>query len=209
MPGGDFAFEGKGPTGSVFVGVERKTISDMVNSIRTGRLSGHQLIEMMTMYNRYYVVVEGIWGPGSDGLIEIPRRVNGKTAWVPLQIGGQRYMYSMVDRYMSSLEDTCGIRFRRTSNAFETAHCVSNIYHELNKPWDERTAHDMGHQEQHLGIVQWTFARKVASTLTGVGNKWSKAIEKHFGSAYECRLGRGQGGWAKFLGQRSTRNGET
>lgn len=181
LSAGDFAFEGNGPRGRMLVGVERKVVRDLINSIRSERFSGGQLIEMLSMYQRSYVVVEGIYGPADDGVLMEPRRVNGKTAWVPLEIGSQRFMYSMIDRFIISIEESCGVIFHRTSNREETAHHVVNLYIEFQKPYDKKKAH-VGRVDTHVELKPWTLTRLFARDLPGVGVENSGAIEKHFGS---------------------------
>jgi ERCC4-type nuclease len=61
---GDFAWIGKGPEGlPLAIGVERKQIHDLVNSMASGRLQAHQLPGMINTYKISYLVIEGIWRP--------------------------------------------------------------------------------------------------------------------------------------------------
>ena len=76
MPAGDFLFEGNGPYGRVRVGVERKTIPDLINSRDQGRLMGTgkspgQVHKMMEQFDYSWLLVEGIWrGNPETGLLE-------------------------------------------------------------------------------------------------------------------------------------------
>ncbi len=187
MPAGDFCFEGNGPDRRFLIGVERKAIRDMITSIRSGRFSGHQLPALLDMYDRSYVIVEGIWGPGDDGVMMEPRRNNGKTSWVPLVVGNQTFMYSMVDKFIISVEETCGIRFHRTSSKEETVHHVVNLYKEWNdKPYNKRSAHVSQVEGAHVEFLRpWSIARKVANQLPGIGTENSLSVERHFGSVVE------------------------
>ena len=63
----DIAFFGNGPTGPELVGIERKTLHDLVNSMRSRRLSGYQLPGLMAAYAWVYIVVEGVWRAGDGG----------------------------------------------------------------------------------------------------------------------------------------------
>src|SRR5262245_5878451 len=75
---GDFDFEGSGPKGKCGVVFERKRIEDLVDSMQTGRLSGHQLPGICENYDYGYLIIEGIWRPGREGFLEIGNR-NGWT----------------------------------------------------------------------------------------------------------------------------------
>lgn len=101
---GDAMWVGKGPGGKeVIVGVERKRIGDLVNSMRSQRLSGHQLRGLNQSYDVVYLVVEGVWRPGSGGEIET---YAGKTkGWVPLYADVDRnaVKYKQVVSYLNSL----------------------------------------------------------------------------------------------------------
>lgn len=60
LPYGDFSWVGNGPDGSELeIGVERKTIPDLMDSLRSNRLVGHQLYGMLRYYNVVYLVIEG------------------------------------------------------------------------------------------------------------------------------------------------------
>src|SRR6185312_3670611 len=81
---GDFCFEGRGPgEESWLIGVERKTVRDMLSSISTGRFSGHQLRLLCQMYQRYYLIVEGVYGCDDHGILQEPR---GGGRWAPIQL---------------------------------------------------------------------------------------------------------------------------
>ena len=65
---GDVMWEGLGPNHSeVLVGCERKKLSDLVNSMKDRRLSGHQLRGMSQAYDYRLLWTEGQWRPGQDG----------------------------------------------------------------------------------------------------------------------------------------------
>src|SRR5260370_42363568 len=70
---GDYAFDGYGPRGVVLVGVERKRIDDIVNSIHSGRFAGHQLPGLIETFDYSYLVIEGMFRRGDDGELTTPR----------------------------------------------------------------------------------------------------------------------------------------
>ena len=183
LPAGDMCFEGNGPDGVFMVGVERKRLSDMMTSIRDERLSGHQIIELQNMYKRYYLIIEGIYRENpTDGILEVPR--NGK--WVPMTLGSQTFMASRLERFVNTLEEFTGIRPRWSNGPMATASIVLNLWHTWNdKEYHEHHAHQGSTLATHVEILKpWSYCRRVARELTGVGNQMSAAIEQYFqGSA--------------------------
>src|SRR4051812_5465590 len=63
LESGDVGFIGRGEGGvPVHIGVEYKTLSDCISSMRTGRLEGHQLLGMRAdppLYDFAYLLIEG------------------------------------------------------------------------------------------------------------------------------------------------------
>src|SRR5438105_4306269 len=85
---GDAAFEGRSPAGMIAVGIERKTLHDLVRCIDDARLSGHQLIGMKQMYTVRAVIIEGHWKP-HDPEGWLMEGYNGGTTWAYCRPGGQ------------------------------------------------------------------------------------------------------------------------
>jgi ERCC4-type nuclease len=198
MPFGDFMFDGKGPvtdknpSGKLSIGVERKSIRDMIQSIRSGRFSGHQLPGLIDMYDRVYVIIEGIYQPAPDGLLVESR--NG--SWVPLNVGSTNYMYSMVDKFVISIEESCGVRFHRTAAKTETVHHIVNLYKEWNyKEYHQRRSHIAMVETRFETVTPWGLGRKVANQLPGIGTENSMAIDRHFGGSMERMVQADQKEW--------------
>lgn len=182
MPAGDFAFEGNSEEGRILIGVERKTVKDMMNSIRLERFSGHQLKELMDLYKRWYVIVEGIHRCGADGILEEPY----KGVWRPVQTGTIRYMYSRLDNFINSIEETTPVRFKFTHNPQLTAIQVVNLYNFWDKDYSDHKAADGVHHAPRVEIGRkWTFPRIVAAELPGIGADSALAVARKFGTIFE------------------------
>lgn len=183
---GDFAFIGRGPEDEpVSVGVERKGMKDLLNSMVTGRLSGHQLVGLVNTYHYVYIVVEGMWrfNP-NDGMLEERAGIN----WVPIQLGSRRFMAKEVLGFLHTLMVKTGVMVFYTNSRKETAQVVSVLYGWwANKSWDEHTAH-LGLVKRHqsgdnaVELVKAPLLRRVAAELKGVGWKKSREVAKHFSS---------------------------
>lgn len=131
---GDFDFEGKGPKGRCAVVFERKRIEDLVQSMESGRLSGHQLPGMSKEYDYAYLIIEGIWRPGPDGQLE----VNNSGRWV-----GRRTHTRAITNYVMGLALRAGLLPWRTGNQQETVAFIVDQFRMFDKAWAEHRAHDV------------------------------------------------------------------
>lgn len=138
MEFGDIAFSGEGPCCGVAVCVEHKTIHDLVNSMRSNRLSGHQLPGMMDAYDYIFLCVQGVWRCGLHGELEV---LAGK-GFVPLKTGTRPILYREVSSYLTTLELKCGVDVVRTTNYPETAAWVVGLYKWFQKPFAKHDAHE-------------------------------------------------------------------
>lgn len=180
----DFAFSGCGPEGDVYVGVERKTISDLVQSMRSRRLAGFQHVQMSRIYDECYLFVEGLWRRGRDtGLLEVRN-----STWHVLR-GNIRY--AEADRFLCSLQHQGGIHIWRTADEEETAAAVSDRYLWWQKPWHEHTAMQSLYapqfepkREGHKPRRQSTLLENIAAQLPGIDSKADR-VAAHFTSVRE------------------------
>lgn len=148
------------------IGVELKKLGDVLNCITTGRFSGHQLPGLARTYDEAWLVIEGFWRPGSDGVLETWKR--GR--WEPVQLGKRRWMFRDFDAFLNTVEVKGGVRVKRTTTPEETARVVYGLY----DWWQDYDGH-----RSHLALnragrdsalfIRPTFARRVASELPGVG----------------------------------------
>lgn len=187
----DLAFDGHGPTGPVRVGVEVKTLADYLQSLASGRWTGHQLPKLTAAYPYRYLLIEGLWRPALDGsgLLTVPaprRRGSARLAWV--EAGHtRRWLYSALQRSLLSLEHLAGVTVLRSPSRADTLHTLWALYDWWQDAW---TAH---HSYQGLykpdraadGRV-WlqppSVARTVAACLPGIDWEYSGAAEQRFGS---------------------------
>lgn len=183
---GDFMFLGNGPENSLItVGVERKSIKDLLNSIVTGRLSGHQIPGMLGQYDYSYVLVEGIWrySPESGTL----QTLNG-SQWVDLSFGQRRFMAKEVTNFLNTMAVKTGIHVVYSDTRKETVQVVCSLYHWWNsKQWDQHSSH-LSPNKAHKGpqgevaILRPTLVRRVAAEMKGIGWGKSKLVESYFPS---------------------------
>jgi ERCC4-type nuclease len=181
MVASDFCFDGLGACGKrIGVGIERKRISDMLNSIRSGRYAGSQMVDMLALYDDCYLIVEGYHRCSSDGYLEILHTqadplgsgLGGK--WFPLKLGQQLVRYTELDHFLCTQERCTKVKVRRTNTEYETAAQVISLYTHYQQEFDKHHSHQALHQPQHLATIgKAGLVRKWAADLDGVG--WSKS----------------------------------
>lgn len=145
---GDASFCGYGPEEEILdIAVERKRItSDLIDSIRSGRLAGHQLIGLQ-QYDRAYLIVEGHYRPNPEtGMLEEMRWHPGQHKWGwhnvrGLGKQGEGSKYRAVFGALSSYEEFAGVRLRQTLDPQGTAHLILCLYWWWREKYASHKAH--------------------------------------------------------------------
>ena len=133
----DFQFIGNGPDNeTILVGIERKTITDLIQSMRDNRLAGQQVGRMVATYDRRYLIVEGIWRLNRDnGYVECPAGAKG---W---RVVRGAVKYQELDRFLCSLGEFADMQIWRTNTEDETCRAIADRYIWWQKQYHEhRTA---------------------------------------------------------------------
>lgn len=174
---GDFAFSGNGPRGSVDIGIERKTLSDMLHCIDDARYAGHQLPGMMQMYDKVFLLVEGGFRPHEPSGILMTQYNNG---WTELKYRSQKVMYAKLYRYLLSI-NLAGVMITYSRDVFGSAYNVVETYQYFQKKWDNHTALREIHK-LNLPTLQRkpSLVRKWAASIESIGVKLSEAAERKF-----------------------------
>jgi len=178
---GDFMFSGRGKGKEPWlVGVERKTIRDLLNSIASGRFAGHQLLGLLNSYNVVYLVVEGLVRPNpGTGVLEIRRN----RQWVVLELGKRRFMMRDVWEWVNTVTLMTGVVVFMTSRECETAKLVTALHRWWNiKDWEEHRAHVSPRVSTVPGLVRPSVLKMVAAQLPGVGWERAGKVEVYFES---------------------------
>lgn len=191
---GDFAFEGNGPDGPVLVGVERKRLTDLLSSMRTGRLAGHQLQGLLSTYSPTYLIVEGIFRCGHDNVLETPgwsRDMSGLgRGWIPVRVGTQGFLFSEMDNFLTSLENIAGLKIRYTSSKTQTAQTLASLYAWWGKPWAKHRSLGVVYTPAPptIDLVEPSLLRKIAVQLPGVGWEKATAVERKWRTVVDMLL---------------------
>src|SRR4051812_5526227 len=121
---GDFAFKGNLRNGEGMIGVERKTLHDMLHCINDARFN-EQRIGMMRdelgnpFYNKSFLILEGEWKPHDESLILMQgyQDKDNRTSWGYLKHRTNRLMYSQLYNYLLSVAET-GVTVTYSRNLF-------------------------------------------------------------------------------------------
>lgn len=180
---GDACFEGKGPEGPIMIGIERKSLPDMLNCIDDSRYSAFQKPGLSAMYQKNALFIEGTWKPDSATgyLLELVNTLS----WRPFKYRTLMVRYSKLFRYLLSIQMT-GTLVIQSRNIEETAYNTVEMYHYFQKNWDDHTALL---QTQKLNLpdlkIKPSLVRRWAAELQGIGVKHSMAAESVFKTAYQ------------------------
>lgn len=192
LPYGDAEFTTEA---GLLIGFEVKTLGDLLNCISTGRFGGRQLPGMTCRYSVAYLLIEGPFRAADDGVLVIPRR----GGWVPVELAGRRYMWSDLERWITTIEVYAGLRVRRTRDRAETAAMVYQKWlwwgkgdHHAHRVFDESLAGPMPLREPSV-------MRYIASRLPGIGWVKSQAVERKFRSPLEMAMAP-EGVWREIDG---------
>jgi len=176
----DAAFLGNGEEGPILVGIERKTLRDLVGSMESGRLSGHQLPGLLASYGVVYLVVEGI-GRDHQGMFQELVGCKWKDLGLPTK---------SINNYLNTLTVVAGVHVIRTTYPTSTAEMILHLYEWWLKDWDSHRGHlgfcDPVHRK--IFLVKPGLLRRIAKELPGVGWEKSGEVEKHFSSVAEMIL---------------------
>lgn len=192
MEFGDMMWEGKGPDGVMQIGVERKRIRDLVNSIASGRLAAHQLPGLRGAYDVVYLVVEGVWKGDRSGELVISR--DGGRTFFPIT-QGRKWGVESVWHFLMSVEVMAGVKVRMTRDEKDTARQLDSMYVWWQKEWGKHKSLDtMRRQEWEKGVVGFdprevvgvpSLVRRVAKELPHIDTGRSKAVDEFFPSVVD------------------------
>lgn len=182
----DFEFKGNGPRGECLIGIERKRLKDALNSIQSGRLTGHQLPGMSDRHEFMWLIVEGIWRPNPEtGVLEEPHG-NG---WRGVTLRTKGFMYQELDSWLTTISMTrTRIKLCRTQR--ETAWTIHNLYWWFQREWRDHHSLQIVYYPAPpvMTVEKPGFRRRVAALIPQIGWEKSARVEQKFKSVTEMCL---------------------
>lgn len=190
----DLAWEGRGIGGApVMIGVEFKRLSELVQSLRTQRLQGHQLLQMRDNFTFCYLLVEGVLRTDRDGYL-LMRRGN-RSVRMP---GTMRAVELLKRLFVLHLRGGLNI-LPFTGSRQETLQMIKALYH----TW---TDCDLDQHKSHIAIYQAPTLvpisefRGLMTRIDGIGLVTSRAIERYFGGSIRRAVNAPITEWMKIDG---------
>lgn len=139
---GDLAFMGRGVEGApTFIGIEHKKLPDLVQSLMSDRLAGHQLPGMLGLYDRSYLVIEGEWDVDGAGRVVVPHKFR-RASMSPMKGCPPA---SVLEQRVLTLATRGGLTVRWTRHQRESVRFLAGLY----RFW---TDHDLDQHKSHLAI---------------------------------------------------------
>jgi len=171
---GDIMFGGNGANGVINIIIERKELSDLIASMRSGRFQDYQLPGMYEWADVAYLIVEGGIRKSGD-----QTWLYRKGKWcVPAQyvVG-----YSELYGYIYSLQESSPIRVLQTLDLADTAAMILALY----SYWGKLYSAHKSIATTYTGGAGVSFARmplrrRFASLLRGVKAELSNAAAERF-----------------------------
>lgn len=198
----DVCFTGNGPDGPLTIGIEFKSLSDLLSSIYSGRFQATQSQSMTSEYQICWLLYYGGYRCDPDGYLETPY-VNryGKECWSQYTFVGNKpmpygYLESSLLTYsavgIQSKHVYCGTGKVEIESAIQQcANWISCLYRWWQKPWDKHKSlrtfdksSDKSLAMPHLDPVSRDILSH-AKELPGMGFERGLAAAKHFSSVWE------------------------
>ena len=175
----DFSITGHYEDGDILVGIERKRIGDFINSMCSGRFSGHQLIGMLNSYHYLYLIIEGVFRANpATGVLEVHRAYG----WQTYYAGKRSFMARDIWSFMNTVQVVCGMHCYHTDSESDTAYYIRALHHWWTKEYDEHRGHLQPHTGTTVELSRHTTVRRVVAQLDGIGWEKAKALDMVFGS---------------------------
>jgi ERCC4-type nuclease len=197
LDSGDIYFTGRGEGGApVNIGLEHKSVSDLINSLNTERLQGFQMVRMLDTYDRNWLVIEGEWQHDEAGKVTTWKKPQGRRVipGAPLAVE--------LEKRLLTLEIRGGMRVRHCATRKDTIRFITGLY----RWW---TDCDLDAHKSHLALhapdldrqlrIPISLKREIAARLPGIGYERSGEVDRYFCSIREM-INAPEDVWVKIAG---------
>lgn len=219
LDSGDVMISGNGPHGGMLIGIELKSIADLISSRATGRLQETQIPSMLRDYDERWLLTYTPYRCDTDGSLLTWRMVNGVNQWCKERKGGkdssyQRFMF--VESFRLSLTDV-GFRCHHVDNLAQAALWIYGLYCKRQQTWTEqhrnllefdytsaadRASRDERSRRTHVSNmpgsldVKTECRAKMIACLPGMGYERALAVARFFPST-RAAFNAGPDAWAE------------
>lgn len=179
---GDAAFTGDGPNGVMLVGIEVKTLNDVLNCIGTQRFTGHQLPGLKSLYDSVYLIIQGEYRANWEtGLLQF--KSSKGNYWFDVTVGNRSWTHYEFSAWITMVELGWGIRTRNTLDMKDTSRTIIEMYRILQKPWSEHHTLQpffLGPDIGNTPFVKPSLVERVVAQVEGIGPTKAREIGKRF-----------------------------
>lgn len=152
----DVAFLANGPHGSEMLGIEVKSVDDLIDSLESARLQGMdgQMEKMREDYSPGFrwLLIYGQYKPSSEPvitgegkpsyLLQVYRdqkgKINRKSGWFTKKLGTRAVPYGYVEGFLSGPAlPSIGFNLHRVNTLEEAAVWIYILHHTWTKEWDK------------------------------------------------------------------------
>lgn len=193
LDSGDCMIIGNGPGGAVVnVGVEVKSIWDLVSSAETGRLQATQVPAMLKTYDMSWLLYHGAYRIGADGYLWVRRkfgRPGDKHEYRPLKLGKRQVPYAYIEGLIYDFA-FMGIHTRHVTDVREAAIWLHSLHRWWSKPWDKHRGMRVIDKSREVSLMPGMDERemqrtRIAAQLPAVGFERAITAARHFPSVRE------------------------
>ena len=177
----DVMLMGNGPDSTVLsVGVEVKSILDLIASINTGRLQATQIPNMIEQYDVSWLLHYGLYRCGNDGALELYRG----GGWQPWVVGSRAVPYGYIEHLLMTLQ-ALDIRIKRVADVKEAAQWIGSLARWFAKPWHEHRGMRTFDKSRSSALlltldVETRMRAEMFACLPGIGFERGVELAKHF-----------------------------
>lgn len=186
---GDISFIGNGPEDlPISVGIEVKSLKDILTCMTDGRFTGHQLPGMLQSYQQVWLLLQGSYR--ACPLTGILQQLKPNGQWYEATLGSRRFMWKDLETWLLSVQVKGGLNLHKCSGWNEGAQWIGTLY----RWWTSKAYEDhRGHLGVHSSnlplfdraiLVRPTLCRMVALQLPGIGVEKSGQVADYFGSVH-------------------------
>ncbi len=190
MDSADAFFIGNGPKGKVAVGVELKSIPDLLSSMGTGRLQGvetGQAVRMLREYDVCWLLYYGEYRAGPRNRL---LQVKTKRGWKKHQVGKRDVPIGYLEAFLLGLVEV-GFRVKHVNEFKDAGLWLRILYDWRMKPWDKHKSFQTFNSARQIsplpgmdeGVLRR--ARVAKELLPNLGYKRGIAAGKYFRSIKE------------------------
>lgn len=189
---GDCAWVGAGHNGDpVSVGVEVKSLSDVLACIQDARFAGHQLPGLCRNFDEIWLLVIGVFKARERDGVLVYQVQRGKSAgyWQDASHGRRRsFLWHDLEMWMQTLVHKAGVKIAVMDDYEMTANWVQVAYAWWQRGWDDHDSHLQLHDAMRdqlfdrALLVRPSLTRCVCAQLPSIGKEKSAAVAARFKS---------------------------